>query len=556
MKLKHVIRVAVTVAMLTMLVALFAIGTSAVTPNRGGFHWYIDGPKIGEILAGKAGEETVAWEVPYLRVAPTLDGQIDKAEYMPFEMYEDYMNYMAVIGNTEEQFVWFYENTKNGFFDAYWGWDGTYMYIAFEVRCINGFKCTPSEMGGNVYLYAYNMLQVGIAPADAVGKDPAYVELGFGVDSDTGESLTHTWAGPYYPKGGTDFVGSYNEEDQVVIYEARIHLQTALGLKDRTVQNGDEINYGWLISCNGETSDVNNYWQVAFCHGIGGEYSHKVNQYLARISFAGLPDDANIEIETLPDVSEEDEYYGLKEFVDMSKEDTVKTFSAENASIEYITEGDEAFARITALGENPYIWSNYYPRNLQSADVAYIVVKYRASSPEAEELGILYRNAAFPQYDLENLYTETIGTDGEWHTVLFYMFGETNWTNWIVNMGLAPFAFSDKCGGEYIDIAFAKFYLSDPTDLYIDSEYDPYAKKDTTAEETTVAEPADDTTAAPQDEETTAGSAESTVENTSGTASVGGAEEPSDKGCASALGLGALAILAMGAVVVLKKKEN
>ncbi len=553
MKLK--IRVLLSVLSVFTLMVLGILCASAKTPVNEGLHYYINCDKIDEVLAGQAGEKTTVWEVPYLYITPTLDGTISKGEYMPFEMYEDYLSYMACnVENTEEDFNQFYEMTKDGFFDAYWGWDGTYMYVAFEVRCVNGFICTPEDLGGSVYLYAYNMLQIGIAPVDATGKDPAYVELGYGVHSETGESLAHTWAGPFYPNPGEDFVGQYIVEDQTVIYEARIHLQTALGLTDRTVQNGDQINYGWLVSANGESTGVYDYWQVGFTHGIGGQYSHKVNEYLARVTFAGLPDDANVEVETIPNMSEEDKLYDLKEFVDMSNESIVKTFKGEEASIEYVTEGDMSFMRITSVGDTPYVWSDRYPRNMQSADVKYIVVRYRSSSDVGEELGILYRNYDYPTYDLDDLYSETIGNDGEWHTVVFWMDGEPRWVNWIVNMGLAPFADSSNSAGRSIDIAYVKFYAEDPSDLVEDEVYDPSENEETTAAEDDTDPTIEETTAAEAD--TDPALEETTVADTNAT--INPETEPADKegGCASTVTVGALLLCLLGSVALIKRRED
>ena len=542
--------VKLTLALLTVLtvVAALAVCASAVEPTNEGGHWVINAEKIDEILAGEAGEKTVAWEVPFLKVAPVLDGKITKAEYQPFELYEDYMSWMAVIGtptqgNTQEEFMEFYEMTQKDFFDAYWGWDGRYLYLAFEVRCVNGFNCKPEEMGGNVYLYAYNMMQMGIAPVDATGKDPDYVELGFGVHSETGEPLTQAWMGPYKPVAGEDFMGTYDKENQVVIYEARVHLQTALGLKDRMVENGDEINFAWLLSVNGATSSVNDYWQVGFCHGIGGQYSHKMNEYFARVTFAGK--DVTLDPEEIQGVSEEDKLYELVEFVDMSDEKTVQSFMGEAATVEYVTENGESFARILAAGDLPYIWSKSYPRSLQSADCSYITVKYRYSGDTPVDMGILYRNAYFPEHDLENMYAETIGNDGEWHTVTFYMFGEEKWQNWIVNIGLAPFA-DIEAAGQTIDIAFIKFYLQDPYDLYKDTEFDPNKQQETTAEETEA--PTEVSTAAPTEAPT--------VPETDAPTEAPTETEAPKGGCGATVAVGFVAVLATGAVITLKKKED
>ena len=546
--MKKNVRLIVALIMLVTLVSAFAICAQAVEPTNEGGHWVINAEKIDEILAGEAGEKTTGWEVPFMNVSPVLDGKISKGEYQPFEMYEDYLSYMAVIGNatqgnTKEEFMEFYEMTNKDFFDAYWGWDGRYLYIAFEVRCVNGFNCKPEEMGGNVYLYAYNMMQVGIAPTDATGKDPRYVELGFGVHSETGEPLTQAWMGPYKPVAGEDFMGTYDKENQVVIYEARIHLQTALGLTDKMVENGDEINLAWLLSVNGETSSVYDYWQVGFCHGIGGQYSHKMTQYFARVTFTGK--DVQLDPEEIAGVSEEDKLYELVEFVDMSDEKAVKSFSAEDAAIEYVTENGESFARITVLGDLPYVWSKSYPRSLQSADCAYIAVKYRLPKGTETDMGILYRNAYYPEYDLENVYYESIGGDGEWKVVVFYMYGEEKWQNWIVNIGLAPFIDDENGAGQSIDIAFMKFYLQDPYDLYKELEYDP----DKVEEDTTEA-PTEDVTEAPTEEITEAPTAEATKALTAEVT------EPAESGCGATVSLGLVAVLAMGAVLTLKKKEK
>ena len=546
--MKHYAKLIIAVITILTVVAAFAVCAQAVEPTNEGGHWVINAEKIDEILAEEAGEKTVAWEVPFLKVSPTLDGKITKGEYQPFELYEDYISWMAVIGNaeqgnTKEEFMEFYEMTKNDFFDAYWGWDGRYLYLAFEVRCVNGFNCKPEEMGGNVYLYAYNMMQMGIAPVDARGKDPDYVELGFGVHSETGEPLTQAWMGPYKPVAGEDFMGSYDQENQVVVYEARVHLQTALKLKDKMVENGDEINLAWLLSVNGETSSVNDYWQVGFCHGIGGQYSHKVNQYFARVTFTGK--DVDLPPEEIPGVSEEDLQYELVEFVDMTDEKAVKSFTGEDASIEFVTENGESFARITALGDLPYVWSKSYPRSLQSAECAYIAVKYRLPKGTEADMGILYRNAYYPEYDLENVYAESIGGDDEWKVVIFYMFGEEKWQNWIVNVGLAPFMDDDAAAGKTIDIAFMKFYLQDPYDLYKELEYDP----DKVVEDTTEA-PTDGETEAPTEEATTA-PAETPTEPVTEEPT-----EPAKSGCGSTVAVGLVAMLALGGVLTLKKKED
>jgi hypothetical protein len=513
---------------------------------------------IDEILAGEAGEREVGWEVPFLHITPTIDGEIGKTEYMPFELYEDYLSWMAPVGDdanpavggtTEEEFKEFYDSTQQDFFDAYWGWDGVYMYIAFEIKCLNGYKCDPEQ---DVLLYAYNCLQVGFADVGCAGKDDTYVELGCGVHSVTGDQITFNWAGQYCPEAGTDFVGSYDAENQVLVYEMRVHLQSVMGL-DRLVENNDEVNYGWLLAVNGQAQNTNETWQMAFTHGIGGQYSGKCPQYFARITFVGKPDGLEIKPEDIPGMSEEDKEFGLMEIIDLSDEAVVKTFEAENAGVDFVTEGEESFMRITsfAVDDNvPYVFSNKYPKRILAGSGDHVVVKYRTSFAEGDELGIIYRTVNNPEYNLDMAYSELVGTDGEWHTVIFYMTEEASWNHFILNLGLAPFYYADDTAQETMDIAWIKFYQEDPYDLYFESEYDPDGKpgkdEDTTAadEETTV--PADETQP-PED----------TTQTPDGTATEAPAEtEPEKKGCGSSIGFGVAAVLsAMAAAVALKKKD-
>ncbi|MBE6585462.1 MAG: hypothetical protein E7645_02920 [Ruminococcaceae bacterium] len=425
------------------------------------------------------------------------------------------------------------------------------MYIAFEVDTVNGHTCTPEVLGGTSYLYAYNMLQVGIAPVDSTGRGQGnkYVELGYGVHSETGESLAHSWMGPYRPESNTDFVGFYDKENQKVVYEVRIHLQTALGLKETVVENGHQVNYAWLLSVNGQETSVDNYWQVGFCHGIGGQYSNKRTEYFARITFVDKPDDADIKPEEIPGVSEEDLEYGLMEFVDMSQQKVIDTFITENCAIDLVTEGEESFARITALDDIPYLWSKTYPRSLRADLGPYAVVKYRTTSEKGGDLGHIYRSARVPEYDIEFAYTENLKTDGEWRYVVYDMGWEENWKDWIVNIGLVPFAGTTDCAGETIDIAYIKYYENDPYELY------------------EAMEPTDEATLAPTEEPTEAPAiTEAPVTTDTPTeapvVTVAPTDKPADEkdntaggSCASVIGSAAVIWVAIAAAVVLKKKD-
>lgn len=540
------------IALILCVLALSVLSVICVAaePMQESGYWVENADKIEEILAGEAGEKTVGWEVPFLLIAPTIDGTIGKTEYQPFELYEEYLSWMAPVGDdanpavggtTLEEFQEFYDSTQQDFFDAWWGWDGTYMYVAFEINCLNGYKCDPEQ---DVLLFAYNCLQVGIADVNAVKKDSSYVELGCGVHSETGDPITFNWAGNYCPRAGEDFVGYYDEETETLVYEMRIHLQSALGL-DRLVENDDEINYAWLLAVNGQAQNTNETWQLAFCHGIGGQYSGKMPQYFARVAFTGKPDDLEIKPIEIPGISEEDKEYGLTDMVDLSDEEVVKTFEGEKAAVEYITEGDESFMRIISLSGGdgiPYVYSTKYPKNVLGGQVNYLVVKYRTTHEESPDLGLIYRTVNYCQeeYDVENCHYEFIESDGQWHTVIFYMDTVASWHHYIMNIGFAPFLFADNSSQSTIDIAWMKFYQQDPTDLY-EKDYESDPDQDTEA---------DDETDAPTD---------APDENVTDPATDAPTDEPTtdDTGCASVVGMGAVAVIALAATaMIFKKKED
>ena len=537
---------------LAALVVLCTMTASAAMVNKDG-HYTEEAKKIDEIMAGNAGEGDIAWEVPFLHISPKLDGTIDKNEYLPFELYEDYLSWLAnsgAEGSTEEEFMTFYEGSQGDFVKPYWGWDGTYLYLAFEVNLINGFSCTPEAMGGDMYLWAYNCLQVGIAPADATGTSD-YIELGYGVHSETNESLTFNWFGTYLPKPGEDFVGYYDQENQVLRYEIRLHLQTVLGLTDRTVENGDTMNYAWVLSTNGEAETPNDYWHLMFARGISGPGSKDVSKF-ALVTFTGKPDGLDIKPVEIPGMSEEDREYMLMEIIDMADESVVKTFEGENAAVDYVTEGDLSFMRITSLTADgyAYAYSSKYPRNIVGSRGDYVVIRYRTASEKGGDLGLSYRTGETPEYDLEMCYYDSVGTDGQWHTVIFYMTGEPGWNgaNFILNLCLVPFYDAEDFAQETFDIAWIKFYQNDPTELFTADFYDPDAAAgDTTAEDTE----------APTEDAATTPDADTEAPTDAPDVTEAPTDAPDEKkGCGSAVGFGAVAVMAaMAAAVALKKKD-
>ena len=250
-------------------------------------------------------------------------------------------------------------------------------------------------------------------------------------------------------------------------------------------------------------------------------------------------------------MSEEDEEYGLFEMMDFSDESIVKTFDGDFAAAEYITEGEESFMRITSFGTDdniPHVFSSKYPKNILGGQTNYVVVKYRTSFADAEELGIIFRTVNYPEYKLDDVYYELIGGDGEWHTVVFYMSDNPSWNHFIMNIGFVPFVYSNNAAQQTIDIAWMKFYTQDPYDLYADSEYSDSKEEETTAasEDTTPAE-----TEAPAADTAATTNAPAVSDKTDET------EAPAKSGCGSVIGMSAVAVLvAAAAFVALKKKED
>ena len=354
--------------------------------------------KYDEILDGEAGEASTTWKVPYQANTPVLDGVIDKNEYYArFENFEDYMGVSTTDTYTKEAAQALYEQVQAGFFDAYWCWDGKYLYMAFDISCPDGYYC-PSDPG--VYLFAHNCLQIGMADVEAFGKDPSYVELGFGYDNVNDKEATFSWAPEpaRYRSGADDFAASYNEANHQLIYELRIDLQPALGW-EKYPENGDQINFAFVLEVSGE-NDLNKNAQVMFCQGIGGQYSMKKNEYFALITFEGKPADVVFDPTKLPELPPEDIEYELREFIDFANADVFNTMIGEGAKVEQLSEGDDTFLHITAEADGAYVYSTAYPRQLLS-DARYLVIKYRTSSEKADECGIIWQTRRDPDFRVD-----------------------------------------------------------------------------------------------------------------------------------------------------------
>lgn len=535
--------------------------------------------KDEEIIAEEAGETSTVWVVPYLPVKPTLDGTINNNEYGRFKDYQDYLYYIADINDcTEEEFEEFVDNASAGFFDVYWGWDGEYLYMAFSIECINGYYCNPKEAYGNdVYLFASNCIQFGIAASD--GYDKANAELGFGVNSSDGTPITYTWNGSYTSQPD-DFAGRYDEVSNTLIYEFRVHLQKSLGLVDTTIKNDDTANICFVIQTNDKGR--NEYKKsVSFCHGITGQYSNKKCEYFANVIFSGLPDGTVVVPVEVEQASDEEKEYDICESVNMGSQDVLNTFSLDGFKAEIVTEGDTSFTRLTATADNGYIYSDTYPRNLLQV-THYVVIKYRTSSTKASDLGYIYKSPLLTDYDFDLAPYETVNANGCWNYMYLDMTSEANWFQFIMNAGIIPFYDVEGASGEVMDIAWMKYFNEDPYGLYEDeTPADDTTGSDVTdGDDVTTAEvPGGVTTEA--DDATTANTPVTTAEvlttdastdnqnvttdannpgvttDTDAASDASTTEGSSSSGCGGIAGAGILALISVicGACVIRRRKD-
>ena len=519
-----------------MLLSALAIATSAEEYdyiNEADYYEH-EAVKSDEVYDCEAGIASMTWTVPYLPTTPAMDGQISVGEYEKFENFEDYLFYaMRTNGgkNTIEEFYEFLDIAKPGFFDAYWGWDGQYLYMAFNMDCFDGYFCDTS-VHGTSYLYACTAVQFGLGRADADSNQ--FSETGFGINPEGNTGVTTKWLGNYIPDSTKDVAGVYDQTSNKLTIEFRVNLQLALDM-DETVKNGDQAKMCWLLSVGGDGDNLR-CKQVSFCHGIGGTQSNKAAQYFATITFDGLPDGVEIPIEDRVEISEIDKEYDLRDFVILSEDAAIGTFSGNNATVEKVTEDGETFMRITATGDEAYIYGNKYPVSV-SSETKFVVIKYRTSSTKASEAGIIYKSTSLKEYDLEFTAYEPIKADGQWHYLYIEMSGEQHWQDWIVSLGIVPFVDTTGIAGESLDIAWIKFYREDPWDI---PEYEEDRNATAPTTEETTEEPTVESTEAP-----TTNAPETETET-----------QPAEKkGCGGVIG-GAFAVLALVAVAFVAKKKQ
>ena len=533
--MKKILSMLVLAAMLLSALAITVTAEEYSYISAANF-WEHEAVKRDEVYDGEAGIASAKWIVPYLPLTPEMDGKIGVGEYERFENFEDYLFYAVCQGGcTIEEFQSFVEVTKNGFFEAYWGWDGEYLYMAFDIDCIDGYFCDPvGKTGGTSYLYACTSVQFGIGQADAEYRE--FSETGFGINPDGNTGVTHRWLGNYLPDSEKDVAGKYDETSNRLTIEFRVNLQLALDM-DTTVQNGDQARICWLLNMGGDGDNTRSK-QVSFCHGIGGTQSGKAAHLFATVTFDGLPADKDVPIADRVEISEIDKEYDLRDYIVLSTDEAINTFSGNNATVEKITEDGESFMRITATGDEAYIYGNKYPVSVSSV-TKYMVMKYRTSSTKANNTGIIYKSTTLKEYNLEYTAYDTVVGDGQWHYMYLELSDEENWQDWIVAMGIVPFVNTTGIAGETMDIAWIKFYHEDPWDI---PEYEEDRKATAPTTEETTEEP---TTEAPTTEAPTTAAPETEAET----------QAPEKKGCGSVVG-GAFAVVALVAVAFAAKKKE
>lgn len=325
------------------------------------------------------------------------------------------------------------------------------------------------------------------------------------------------------------------------MYEIRIDLGVALG---HAVESGSQIRLAWCYMIGEGTSNMNATHALMYAHGITGRMSYKNAQAFATLTLTGDPENAG-EIPEMTEEEKADREHGLKETVDFSKQAVTENFAPEinNATVTYMTEGDTSFARFSATEADALVASTKYPRAVNADMIHYVAVRYRTSSPGAEELSIAYRNALSDTGYDENYNGDFIYNDGTWRTMVLDMAGVTGWNRFISEM-----AFLLPKGD--IDIQWVKFFTGDVFEYY---EEDEPVEQVTTAAATETAAP-DTATESSTEQGTGAISTTSAVTDAVAETTAAGSKS---SGCGSVLALSgvcALVVLCGGAVALKRKK--
>lgn len=555
--MKKIIVLFITVAMLLSVCAV-TIGALTVTPYedfKNVKNGQLNPDKHAVIQAGDAGgaSDNVKFEIFSCGDdhKPTIDGVCgDDEGYITFENFDDYL-YIASYGDnsaSQDTFEKWYNWVADWDLVVKSCWDGTYLYMYFEYS-MKDYVCTPSEAGG---LWEWSCIQMGIGNRNA-SHGGYYSETGYGVSSETGESLATSWAGkfsPMYYSDNRDYQGTMNTNEDTGVthltHEFRIDLMKAL---DRTepVPSGEEIKMCWVII---EGNNPQNF--VSFCHGITGEESWKVPEHFGIVKLSGdvkytPPVDNNYYTPTEDDI--ELGYHAPSSifFADIVD---INDFSAENVTDEYIDSEDVKFQRITNNGEGEanYTSAMRFPISLapMNSDVKFALIRYRTNDVTSLNLNFIGTSHTdedgnrISDFDPKDAVTPSIISpivaDGEWHYA-FYDLEEYFYWEGVINR----MAFVIPKGT--IDIECIRFYVADPSDIY-ENEGEGFPEITTTTE-----------AAATTTEATTTTTAAVTTE--AATTAPDTTNKPGNKnnGCKSAVASAAIVVTSIAAAWALKKKH-
>ncbi len=413
--------------------------------------------------------DIIGFDVNYIPSAPVMDGKISEGEYykVNFGDVDDYFSYM--IGANLFEVTTTFEDMKKFLeeeVEVYTAWHGNYFYLAVRSHAGKAeYNC--SLTGDEVYMFRAWCLQMAITDMEAVGTDRA--EIGVGYDPNGG-MLSYTKWGDRKNIDLTaeqDFGTNWDKDAEKVTYELRVNLGTVLGEKP---ENDATFRMGFCL-CMGDgdktTDDMQK--QIEYGFGIACE---KIVKNLPILTLAGKP--AGVEdgddVTTAPedDVPAEEEQEGFSAADRFDKAGAAAIFDKTNGSVEAkdMDENGEKFVRLTVTGKDPIIGSSDLTQGLNMDDKGlYVAVKYRTSSQKSNLLAINYTNSLRPTLDRVNDYDPGygMGNDGQWHTIVFDMSSEANWSQFITEFYLAPFNdTTEDVTGEYVDIQWIKYYSAAP----------------------------------------------------------------------------------------------
>lgn len=450
-------------ALLACMIALSVLGSIVAFAGVATY----DAKKESVCKEGKA-----ALTVQYKETAPVMDGVVNEGEYfeIPYDAVKDY--YSFYVGqefegsqeNEHKKLANFAEKNMK----VYACWDGQYFYFAMTSKTTKADYNCP-ENADSSYMYRYCCAQMGFAAPDAVEKDR--YEIGLGASSTKpGDSYAYpAWGTRTFKtfKNGEQYCSKWDPDTGIATYEVKADIAEVTGAP---ASDGSQMRFTYLLAKSGaKSSDGTDRLQIQCSYGIADE--KRADWYLM-LTFEGLGKEVEVPTPAKSDDRENElpSFWGKTDFTD---EDAAELFTTtENATVSYMKDADgTGFIRITATGNRPLAGGKKIPTGLNAAEAPYVAVKYRTSSEYGSKLGISFSSeiadASVPvSYDRSN--SVKLGTDGEWHTVVYDL---TDKSNWIMNLCFWPFLNADAdVNGQTFDIQWIKYYSNEPE---FDDVFDP-----------------------------------------------------------------------------------